>query len=299
MAPAAASGRAARVGGVVFGVGAAVVLLAPHRFAPGGGSPSEGPVGTPASIAPAPPAVPVAPVAPVVTGTLRGGPAPTVPAAASPGRDGAAAPGDLTLVELRGDWRNEEDLATAVALAVLVGTAHVTEGGVVRPVIAVEAVEQPGPDAAVVRLLVDVGDAARDALGAARRGTTEQDAPRAVRIAVPLQTGAAGIRPAGTPWRLPGPRLDADPPAGCAVTDPALLEAAADALARAGFDPAALTGLEATDAWPFVARLSDGGDSADGTAQAAVWLRWHLDRFVVTGLPLQPAAGSGQGTGVP
>ena len=274
-----AAGRAARAGGVLLAAGAAAVLVAPARFAPGttGVAGRVDAAGADAGAAAGPTAV--APAA-APTGTTDGDPAPADRVGTPPG---AATSADLRLVELRGGWRDREDLATAVALAVLVGTAHAdtTLGAGAR--VAVEAVEQPGPDAAVVTLLV------------APARAEDADAPRAVRLAVPVRTGAGGVRVAGNPWTLPGPRLDPDPPAGDAVTDADLLEAAADALARAGIG-ADLASLETTDAWPFVARL-DGGPGGSGST--TVWLRWHLDRFVVSGLPLQTAAGSGEGTGFP
>ena len=274
------AGRVARVGGAVLAAGAAAVLIAPARFAPDAG---PGPADTARAGAPTSrsPSAPSAPSPAPTPASPSAGPAPTATPSA-PDDDPTA--GDLRLVELRGGWRDGEDLGTAVALAALVGAAHVDDGGRVAPQVAVEAVEQPGPDAAVVTLLVRP------------RGTGDGDAAASVRLAVPVRTGATGVRIGGTPWRLPGPRLDPDPPVGRPVTDPALLEAAGDALVRAGFDGAALTALEATDAWPFVAHLEG---TARGTAPTTVWLRWHLDRFVVTGLPLHSAAGSGQGTEFP
>lgn len=273
------TGRLARAGGVLLAVGAAAVLAAPARFVPDAADgPTRGGGAGPDAAGPGPDAVAADGLADALT----------IPAPATgPAAVGSAPTADLRLVELRGGWRDAEDLATAVALAALVGAAHV-DGGGDHARVAVEAVEQPGPDAAVVTLLVAPGD------------TADPDAPRAVRLAVPVRTGAGGVRVGGTPWRLPGPRLDPDPPPGRPVTDPALLESAAAALGGAGFDASALASLAATDGWPFVARL-DGAAGGAGTAAPPleVWLRWHLDRFVVTGLPLRPAAGSGQGTEVP
>ena len=277
------TGRAARAGGIVLAAGAAAVLLAPARFAaPGstGGGVRVGPtredaVSTTSSRPPSPFAASGATAVGAPGGATDGadGVAPTA--------EGADPAADLRLVELRGGWRDREDLATAVALAVLVGAAHADAVGGTH--VAVEAVEQPGPDAAVVTLLV------------APRRTAGAEAPRAIRLAVPVRTGAGGVRVAGDPWTLPGPPLDPDPPQGGPVTDPALLESAAAALAGAGFDATGTVSLDATDGWPFVARLDDGA----ATGSTTVWLRWHLDRFVVAGLPLQPVAGSGQGTPIP
>ena len=271
------TGRAARAGGILLAVGAAAVLIAPARFA----APAPTPTTPTGGADPAADDGPRSPTPTPVPDAAPGGPT-SGPAEVARAGDTDAPPADLRLVELRGGWRDREDLATAVALAVLVGTAHADAVGGTH--VAVEAVEQPGPDAAVVTLLV------------APRRPADPDAPRTVRLAVPVRTGAGGVRVAGDPWTLPGPRLDPDPPTGRPVTDPALVEAATAALTSAGFDASGPVALEATDAWPFIARL-DGGTAATGPT--VVWLRWHLDRFVVAGLPLQSAAGTGQGTGFP
>ncbi len=264
------SGRGARVAGTLLVVGALGVMVAPERLVPArGGTVAAMPVATDAA-------------RPDDAGSGAGLPAPIV----SPSNGAAATPGgspDLHLVELRGAWRTAEDLGTASALALLAGAAQLATVDPTGPPprLAVEAVEQPGPSAAVVTLLVAPDTDAGSGTGAGR--TT--------RLAVPVTLGPDGVRLAGTPWTLPGPALTVVAPPGRPVTDADLLAAARDALDRAGLDGAVLTALEATDGWPFRTRLGDGVEGP--------WLRWHLDRFVVTGLPLHEAAGTGAGTRIP
>ncbi len=277
----AATGRATRAAAVLLVVAALAIVAAPGRFTPGAPGPGVGRGGDAATSGAGPGAgmddVPPPP-APVAS------PAGAVTAPAE------APTGDLGLVEVRGGWRGPEDLGTAVALAVLTGGAHVRSLAVDArpPLVAVEAVEQPGPDAAVVTLLV-----APDPAG--------PDADRAVRLAVPILLGPGRVRVGGPPWRLPGPDLTPAPPTGRPITDPALLDAARAALSGAGLDATAMRGVEATDAWPFVALLTapDAPHAPDAPDARGPWLRWHLDRFVVTGLPLQTAAGTGPGTEIP
>lgn len=277
-----AGGRGARVAGALLAVGALGVLVAPARLVPTGGT------GTGTAPAAAPGtgrATAVVATDDRAAGADATGPAGTAldegPDRAAPAGADPAGAADLRLVELRGGWRTGEDLGTAAAVALLAGAAHLATAAPRGPAprLAVEAVEQPGPDAAVVTLLV------------APPGGGADDAGTTARLAVPVALGPGGVRVAGSPWSLPGPALTPDPPAGRPVRDEDLVAAARDALDRAGLDGTALTGLEATDGWPFLTRLADGADGP--------WLRWHLDRFVVTGLPLHEAAGTGQGTGVP
>ena len=186
------------------------------------------------------------------------------------GRWGPAAPRPTTalvLEEMRGGWRLESGVEEAVALAViaahqwaatgLAGGAGGTTGG---PIVVVEAVEHPGGHHAVITLLVASGAELR-------------------RIAVPVTLGARAPAIAGAAWSLPDPTLRLERLEGAAIGDPDLIDAARLALARLGIAGDRLRALEATDGWPFIARLKD---DADGHP----WLRWHVDRFVVTGLPL-------------
>ena len=189
------------------------------------------------------------------------------------GRWGEPAPRPTTGVvveELRGTWRVEPGIEEAVALAVVaahrwaaesVGGADARGGG--GMIVAVEAVERPGAHHGVVTLLVAVdGDLHR--------------------IAQPVRLDTAAPALAGPPWRLAAPELHVIELEGAAIGDTELLAAAERALTRAGLPGERLTSLDATDGWPFVARLEDADD---------VWLRWHVDRFVVPGLPLDVAGG--------
>jgi hypothetical protein len=207
------------------------------------------------------------------TGEGQGGPATSGPAPAviGEGRWGGSAARPTTglvLEELRGGWRVESGVEEAAALAVLAAHGWAVEHGVERrtpggeggAIVTVEAVERPGALHGVVTLLV-AGDA------------------RLHRIAVPVRFTPDGPALAGRPWSLPAPSLDDEPLAGEPVGDTVLIEAARNALVQVGIAGERLVALEATDGWPFIARLED---DADGHP----WLRWHLDRFVVTGLPL-------------
>jgi hypothetical protein len=191
---------------------------------------------------------------------------------ASPVRPGGL---DIVVEEFRGGWRVEGGAEEAAAIAVIAahawadtrverssGSTTTSGTGVV---VAVEAVERPGALHAVVTLLV----------------TSDEDLHR---IAVPIRFGADGPSVAGTPWSLPAPTGAVSEVRGVAVSDPELLEAARRALEAVGVPGARLVGLEATDGWPFIARLDD---DADGSP----WLRWHLDRFVVSGIPLHTGGG--------
>jgi len=212
----------------------------------------------------------------------------------SPGRWGTPAPRpdttSIMLEELRGGWRIQGGIEEAAALAVVAGHAWAestarsgpqgarrTSGvgdeggasmdtaatGVTGTVVTVEAVERPGALHAVVTLLV----AADGALH---------------RLAVPVLLDADGPSLAGPAWTLPAPDAAPRTVIGMPIGDIVLLEAARSALETVGIDGERLVALEATDGWPFIARLDD-----DTTGHP--WLRWHLDRFVVAGLPLDAA----------
>ena len=189
------------------------------------------------------------------------------------GRWGVPAPRPTTGVvveELRGPWRIEPGIEEAVALAVVAAHRWATEavagaearggGGVI---VTVEAVERPGAHHAVVTLLIAVPDGLH-------------------RIAQPVRLDTHSPALAGPPWRLPAPELRVIAIEGIAIGDAELVAAAERALTRAGLAGERLSSLEATDGWPFIARLDDTDD---------VWLRWHVDRFVVPGLPLDTRGG--------
>lgn len=218
--------------------------------------------------------------------------------AATPSGDGAAGPVTVSrpvaeasgssvagpsnpVAELRATWRLTGGLEEAAALGVIVARrAAVEERGADtahRAFAVLEAVERPTGDAIVVTVLVDVGTA-DDA-----DGDPGGDATGLVRMAVPLVVGDQGPSLAGEPWVLPAPDLTVLAPAVTSLDDPRLVASARLALVRAGSPPDDAPTLERTSSWPVVARLT-----VDGRPRV-VWLRWHLDRFVVAGLPLDRA----------
>ena len=214
------------------------------------------------------------------TGTL-GEPGTPAPRDASPSVREGEGPGrpvldGLLLREVRGGWRVEPGVEEAAALALIVGHGwrpdrvasedDMGDDGS-RRIVIVEAVEQPGAGAAVITLLI---------------------APRGVlvgaplhRVAIPVVIDADGASLGGAPWELPRPAHDRRPLDGVAIDEPALVASARRALDAVGHDGASLVALEATVGWPFIARTSTG---------AQLWLRWHIDGFVVSGLPLHGAA---------
>jgi hypothetical protein len=182
------------------------------------------------------------------------------------------ATGAILLEEWRAGWRVEPGVEEAAALAVIAahawadaramhaGGSGSVGAGALGTIVTVEAVERPGALHAVVTLLV-------------------ADADELHRIAVPVLLGTMGPRLAGPAWSLPAPRSDAIDLRGTPTGDTDLLDAARRALEGIGIPGERLVALEVTDGWPFIARL-------DGHGAGHPWLRWHLDRFVVAGLPL-------------
>jgi len=275
--PGPGPGRGAVAVAGLLSLAAVAVLAAPGSVLARRGGPSPGMTdgavhGATAAVGTAGPPSPRAPVEPTGSGPSPAGPA------ADPGAADPAGPAGVRLAEVRGGWRLEEGLETAAAVGLLAGTAWAAAdaGDGTVPLVVIEAVEAPGPGAAVVTLLV---------------AASGPDGPRTVRLVVPVRTGPDEVRPAGTPWVLPGPGLAPLPPNGRPLEDADLLASARAALDRVGLAGDLLVALEATDGWPFLTRLADGGDGP--------WLRWHLDRFVVTGVPLRRAAGMDEGTGGP
>jgi hypothetical protein len=195
---------------------------------------------------------------------------------ASDGRWGASPlrPGDsgLLLEEFRGGWRVEAGGEEAAALAVVAAHAWAdarlsapdgSEGSSGGAFVVVEAVERPGTLHAVVTVLIGTGAEVH-------------------RLAFPVLFRTEGPILAGDPWPLPAPSPEALTLTGMPVADARLLAAAREALDAVGIASEQLVALEATDGWPFIARLDD-------EASGHPWLRWHLDRFVVAGLPLHRA----------
>ena len=208
---------------------------------------------------------------------------PQAPTETSPARPPDTSETPLALTEHRGRWRTEAGPEEAAALAVAVARAWLT--GLSPPLhvdgvspeaddryaehVVVEAVEQPGPEAAVVTLLAVVLEG--DDLSA-----------RVRRLAVPIAWEQGSPRPAGQPWWLPGPTLDPLVPDTEPVDDPDEYLAVLDALAAAGLEDAEVHHLGATSGWPVVAEVTattGGGDRIAGP----VWLRRHLDGYVVAG----------------
>lgn len=173
----------------------------------------------------------------------------------------------LLVEELRGGWRVEAGAEEAAALGVLAAhrwvRAQPTAEWGAGTVVMLEAVERPAGQHAVVTVLVASG-------------------ARVQRLGVPIAFVGDGPVVAGGPWSLPSPTTAAEPLAGTPTGDGVLIAAARDALERVGIPGSRLVALETTEGWPFIARLEDDRDGHP-------WLRWHLDRFVVTGLPLDRA----------
>lgn len=198
----------------------------------------------------------------------------------------------LDAQEIRGGWRVEAGPEEAVALAVVAGRAWLTgvepllDLGLApdqRPAedvvgyaehLIVEAVEQPAADAVVVTLVAVVLDAAGGS------------APSVRRLAVPVALTAQGPRLAGTPWDLPPPVLERVTLPRQVTTDIADLDAARDALIVAGLTELELVGLHRTDGWPVIAEVVTPGTDL----RHEVWLRPHVNGFVVAGTTLAGAA---------
>lgn len=205
---------------------------------------------------------------------------------------------DLELTEIRGRWRVEPGIEEAASLAVVVARAWLTGldpvlevSGIDPPPstgyaehLVVEAVEHPARDAAVVTVVGVVLDG--DDLDASVR-----------RIAVPIVLRHDGARVSGDPWELPPPTLEPVELEHAPVEDADQLLAAADALRTAGLDEVTLVALHDTDGWPVVAEVKATDDADDTTT---VWLRRHLDGFVVSGTTLAgstPTTSDGTGIG--
>lgn len=202
-----------------------------------------------------------APLRPSVTDRPAGAPEPSEPVETAP-------TSGLDLDEQRATWRVTGGTEEAAALAVLVARRS-ARAGTAEPFVVLEAVERPAGDAVVVTVLID------DGIGAPER------------LAVPIGLGPDGARLAGEPWRLPGPDTSVLEPETSPITEERLLEAARRSLEHVGL-PATDVSLARTTSWPVVATARD----TDGT-MASVWLRWHLDRFVVAGLPLDRSTNVG------
>jgi hypothetical protein len=197
----------------------------------------------------------------------------------------------LQLEELRGRWRvgpgSEEAAALAIAIArgwlTGLGPRLALPGATPEPDtyaehLVVEAVEQPSERTSVVTLLAVVL-------------TEPEDQEMTVdvrRLAVPLATDQGAPRPAGAPWLLPGPTLTPAEVELSPVDDPGAVDAATTALAVAGLGDLEVRALASAEGWPVVATASDG--EHDHT----IWLRPHLDGFVVAGSTLAGDTGQAE-----
>ncbi|HEX2028374.1 MAG TPA: hypothetical protein VHF25_10290, partial [Nitriliruptorales bacterium] len=139
--------------------------------------------------------------------------------------------------------------------------------------LAVESVDHPGPGAAVVTLVAVLLDVEDGRYGAAR----------VVRLAVPVRLDSAGARPAGNPWWLLPPSLEADPPRWTPVDEPDRMADAGVALAGAGYTVTQVAALEASPGWPLRATVHATAPGEDQPRQHTVWLREHLGELVVAG----------------
>lgn len=202
------------------------------------------------------------------------------------------APTVLDAVEIRGRWRMEPGVEEAASLGLVVARAALTG---IAPVLAIEGIEAAGSDRYAEHLIVEAvehtgSDAMTVTVLAIVLTTGDELAAEVVRLAVPVTLDGDGAHPAGAPWQLPAPTLTPRPPELDPLDDPDTELRAAEALAAAGLEELELTSVLAAEHGPAVAVAS----SADG-GQQTVWLRRHLDGFVVAGTPLTRGDG---GSGV-
>lgn len=191
-------------------------------------------------------------------------------------------------------WREYPGDGATVAVAAAVARAWLTgldpllavegispdDGSSYAEHLTVEAIERPGPGAAVVTFSAVVLEGG------------EPTTARLRRVAVPVDEHDHDPRPAGAPWELPGLELTPAPPVAADELGAEHWPAAEAALRAAGFVDAELRGLQRTTSWPVLAAVRT--ETPDGPRDAVVWLRRHLDRFVVAGLPLTQALPVGE-----
>jgi hypothetical protein len=222
----------------------------------------------------------------------REAPAPAAdqPPLARPEEAGTTPSEVLQIREFRGQWRVAPGSEEAASLAVVVARAWLTgigptlalpgiapDEGAYAEHLVVEAAERTSADTEVVTVLAVT---LREVDGSAPSVAVE-------RLAVPIAWDQEGPRPAGAPWPLPGPRLEPVAPALLALDDdPAAWDRVTSALAEAGLGTHRLEALRRVPDGPVVATIGDG------TRQHDVWLRPHLDGYVVAGSTL-PATSAG------
>lgn len=140
--------------------------------------------------------------------------------------------------------------------------------------LAVEAVDLPTPDAAVVTVVAVVLDAVDGSYTSAR----------IVRLGVPVTLDRSGARPAGDPWWLPAPDLATRPIPFDPVEDPELLTRAAAALGSAGYRDVSVHELATSPTWPLRVTATAVAPGSDAPDDHVVWLRDHLGELVVAGV---------------
>lgn len=139
--------------------------------------------------------------------------------------------------------------------------------------LAVESFDMPGAGSVVVSLVAVLLDVGEDTYTGAR----------VVRIAVPVLLDGDGARLAGDPWWLSPPDLTVADLAWSPIEDPGELLQAAEALTAAGFTEVDVHALSSSASWPHRVEVSAVAPGATSAATQTVWLRRHLDGFVVAG----------------
>lgn len=144
----------------------------------------------------------------------------------------------------------------------------------------VESLDHPARGALVVTVRALVLPVEGDAYGEGQQ----------VRLAVPISLDADRARPAGTPWPLASDDLGVQVPTTAPVDDPDLMTAAAEAVTAAGYRDVALTALERTSGWAWIAHVEARAPGHEGVAAHAIWLRSDVGRLVVAGTTPPPPA---------
>lgn len=206
--------------------------------------------------------------------------------AATPGPDGAGPPAQV-ITALRFGPRTASGAGDAAAVAAVVARSwlgaigpepEVDVGTAEGPPVyvehlAVEAVDVPTSDVAVVTLIAIVLD----------HGDEGYTDARPVRLAVPIALDDLGARPAGDPWWLTPPDLTARPPEWRMVDDPDALALAGVALEAAGYRDIDVRELASSPSWPLRVTATAVAPGAHDAREHTVWLRDHLGRLVVAG----------------
>jgi hypothetical protein len=186
-----------------------------------------------------------------------------------------------------GDARSPAEVAGAVA--VIVARAHLGTAGPAPTVpgvepgppgryvehVVVEAVDMPGPGAAVVTVVAVVLTASDD----------QYDGVELVRLGVPVVFDGGRAAPAGQPWHLAGPDLS---PGTLSLTpddQPTAAAAVTEALTTAGYREIADLQVASGDEWPVVAQFRGVAVDEVEPRTHVLWLRRHLDGLIVAGTP--------------